>query len=75
MIEIICMFLDWAIPRFISEDVALIDEGDGYGVLCAMHNIRDGDYYDAIATARSFDFFGHGYFAKFVNIMDANCGR
>lgn len=70
MIEIIYMFFDWATPRFINEDVALIDEGEGYGVLCAMHDIREGDHYDAIATARSFNFFGRGYFASFVNIRE-----
>lgn len=60
-----CLF-DTYTPRFITEDVALIDVGDHYEPVCSMKDLRPGEQYDAVATWRSFNFFGLGLFPKMI---------
>lgn len=52
--------LDWLIPRFITEDVAIIyDEvTEHIEVICALQDIRPGEYYNYIATGKGFNLFG-----------------
>lgn len=58
--------IDIVTPRFISEDVALIDVGDQYEPVCSMNDIHDGERFDAIATFRSFNLFGLAIFPKMI---------
>lgn len=62
--NMILRFLDWAIPRFITEDVALKDIGDVYEIVCSMKDLEPGETYDAVVAMDSFNFFGHALFAK-----------
>lgn len=60
----ILAFLDWAVPRFFTEDVALKDEGDHYEIMCSMADLGPGGRYDAVVAIDAFNFFGRAYFPK-----------
>lgn len=59
-------FLDWFVPRFFTEDVALKDEGDYYEIVCSMKDIEPGEWYDGVVALNAFNFFGNAYFVKQV---------
>ena len=63
--------LDTLIPRFITEDVALIygDDGDLYP-LCALSDLGDSEHCDAIGTFRSFNLFGFALFPEMISMED-----
>jgi len=57
--------LDIAIPRFITEDVALerIDPGiawESFDIACSLSDVQPGEVFDAIATVDAFQFLGFG---------------
>lgn len=59
-------FLDWAVPRFFTEDVALKDEGYHYTIVCSMKDLEEGERYDAIVAVSAFNVFGYALFPKQV---------
>ena len=59
-------FLDLLIPRVITEDVALIDTGDGLEIACRLADVRRGERFAAVATFRSFNLFGFALFPKMI---------
>lgn len=60
----ILAFLDWLVPRFFTEDVALIDEGDSYRILCSMKDLDPDEHYDAVVAITAFNLFGYALFPK-----------
>lgn len=65
-------FLDIVIPRWITEKVAVMgNEKDGYEVVCCEKDLEPNEYYDFLATARSFNFFGISLFAH-IEIPDSH---
>ena len=58
--------LDLILPRFITEDVALIDTGDGLEIGCRLADVRHGERFAAVATIRSFNLFGFALFPRMV---------
>jgi len=58
--------IDIVMPRFITEEVALIDTGDRYEPVCSMVDVQDGERFDAVATFRSFNLFGIGLRPKMI---------
>jgi len=59
-------FLDIAIPRFITEEVALIDRGDGYEIVCAVKDAEPGESFDARVTVSSLQVLGFGLFPRVI---------
>lgn len=57
---------DIILPRFITEDVALHDNGDCYEIVCCMSDIQEGERFDGIVTMRTFNLFGLAIFPKQV---------
>ena len=62
--KIMNRFLDYFTPRFITENVAVKKTDDGYTVICTEESLQWDSDYDFIASCRSFNFFGHSYWAK-----------
>jgi hypothetical protein len=58
--------LDWLIPRFITEEVALSYTKDGYVPVCSMRDLSEGETPDATITMSSFNLFGFGLFPKYL---------
>lgn len=60
------LIADLAVPRFISEDVALAYQGgdprsiDSYTIVCSADDLRPGEIPDAIAKAESFTWLNVG---------------
>lgn len=50
------------IPRFIEEDVALVDGRDGVQVLCAAEDLHIWDEYDYIGSAKALAWLGWRFF-------------
>lgn len=68
-------FFDIIIPRFITEEVALLytdDNEEEVEVLCSLKDIREGEYYDCVGTMRSFNFFGIGIFGRLTYQIKSN---
>lgn len=65
--KLISILLDIVIPRFVIEDVALVDCGDHYEIVCSMADLAPGESYDAVATAHCFNLFGIALFTKLVS--------
>lgn len=63
MLNFIHFLFDILIPRFITEEVALIKKGESYDVLCCMNDITGEDTYDAIGVSKCFTWLGFGFFA------------
>lgn len=65
---LIKFILDIIIPRLVTERVALIydKENEFWEVLCLKSDLRDGEYYDVIATSKCFNFFGIGLFPTII---------
>lgn len=59
--------LDFLLPRFLTEDVALKDDGDQLAIVCPMHDLKPGEQYDAVATMRVFNLFGRALFPRVVS--------
>ena len=49
------------IPRFTTDEVALIDTGDSYDIVCSMDDIEEGEVYDAVAKINIFTWFGRAW--------------
>ena len=57
--------LDWAVPRFLDEDVACELTGpDLYSPVVALSDVEPGERYDGIVRMRCFNFFGFACFPK-----------
>ncbi|GKX51801.1 hypothetical protein SOASR029_21100 [Budvicia aquatica] len=59
-------FLDFLLPRFVTEDVVfeeLICRGraESWSPACAITDIKPGERYEKIGTIRSFKFMGGSY--------------
>jgi len=64
------ILLDVLIPRFLTEDVAIIENDDGeYIVLCVVEDLQPTDNYDKIVSISCFNLFG---FALFPRINEEN---
>lgn len=66
------MLLDILVPRFVTEDTALIrDYCSDCGVehlhpVCAMASVEPGDVFDGIASIKFFNLFGMAIFSRRV---------
>lgn len=65
---------DVVIPRFITEEVALIrsapgprDDIDNYEIVCSIDDADPGEIFDAIATVHAFQAFGRGFAYRIEN--------
>lgn len=58
--------LDILLPRFITEEVALVDAGDHLEVACALADVKPGEAFAAVATIRSFNLLGRALFPKMI---------
>lgn len=70
--KLMLKILDIIIPRFITEDLALIVIGKELWVLGRVVDIQPGETYNAVGTAKAFNFFGFGLFARITNIREVN---
>jgi hypothetical protein len=69
--KFIVFMLDMLIPRFITEDVALIGtERYGFEILCALKYVEPDDDYNLIGRATVFNLFGLGLFPRLTHIRD-----
>jgi len=69
-------FLDIVIPRFITENVALIgNDQQGYEVLCCENDLSPEDKYDVMGISRSFNFFGLALFPKVTVEVEMKVGK
>lgn len=64
--EFLRAIADVAVPRFMTEDVALQIRDGGYHIVCCMADIEEGEIFDGVATVRMFNFFGAGLWPKMV---------
>ena len=55
---------DFAVPRFVTEDVALIEESDRFVPVMPLSLVEHGEVYDGIATLNSFVWLGRAWFGK-----------
>lgn len=62
------MILDFIVPRFITEEVAV--DALGY-FICPIKYIREDEFYTSVALVRSFNFFGYAMFPKVLEIREA----
>ncbi|MEJ1464986.1 MAG: hypothetical protein RPU15_17220 [Candidatus Sedimenticola sp. (ex Thyasira tokunagai)] len=60
--------LDIIIPRFLVEDVAVLEVGDEYQPVCCVKDLQPGDHYDKIITVRTLNLFGFGVFPKLIDV-------
>ena len=65
-------FLDMAVPRFLTEKLALIynEDDDDYDVYQQLWLCDENDEFDAICTCRCFNLFGFALFPVFYDIED-----
>jgi hypothetical protein len=70
---------DILIPRFMTEDVALMETDEGYEIVCAMSDIEHGEEWDGIATMKMFNMFGFAMFPRQIGEVrpwiNPNSGR
>lgn len=65
-IQFLKNLFDFIVPRFITEDVALIDNGEKLEIACPFDRIEDGVNYAGIVSVSSFTFLGRAFFVKQV---------
>lgn len=58
--------LDIITPRFVTEEVALRDDGQHLVIACSMADVRPGECFDGVATMRNFNLFGMALFPVMV---------
>ena len=66
MKQFIYYIYDILIPRFITEDVALLENEKGYSIACSIDDVQDGEVFDAISTMSSLTWLGRSFFVKQV---------
>ncbi|RLJ20011.1 hypothetical protein DJ031_06790 [bacterium endosymbiont of Escarpia laminata] len=54
------------IPRFLTEEVAMIKMDGEYHPVCSAKDLDEYDHYDRIVKVRAFNFFGFGLFPRVV---------
>ncbi len=72
MLNKIKFIFDILIPRFITEDIAVIynETTEDIFIICALSDVRLGEYYNYIATSRGFNFFGLSLFNTINNFRE-----
>lgn len=60
---------DRLVPRFLTEDVAVVFTPDGPDVACSMLDIEPGETFDAIVTLRSFTWLGVCMFPRQIGAV------
>ena len=63
--RMIADLLDFLVPRFVTEWVAFVDEGDYYCPVCPVNDLVEGEAPDAVGIVQSFALFGFGLFPKY----------
>jgi len=63
-------FLDWLIPRFLTERTAFELVDDEYYAVCPMEMVPDGVEFDAVGTVRCFNLFGIALFGSLVGELE-----
>lgn len=58
--------LDILLPRFITEEVALRDDGDHLVIACSMRDVKPGETFAAVGSIRSFNLLGQAIFPRTV---------
>lgn len=59
--------LDLILPRFLTEEVALHDNGDHLVIVCPMADLKPGERHHAVATMRVFNLFGRALFPRMIS--------
>jgi hypothetical protein len=67
--------LDYLVPRFITEDVALIEQAEGFEIVCCIADVEPGERFDAVATIRCFNLLGFDLWPKQVGEVRPWPGR
>ncbi len=62
--QLLKKILDLAIPRFLDEDVALVEINGNYEIVCHISDLRPLEKFDAVVTMRVFNLFGWALFPK-----------
>lgn len=67
--NILRLFFDIVIPRFITEDSAVTwsVQDERYEIVCSMLDVLEHERFDGIVTVKTFNFFGFGLFPKAVS--------
>lgn len=66
MFERIKRFFDIVIPRFIYEDVVLLDIDGELHTIKPLICVEDGEFFDGVITLQVFNLFGFALFGKTV---------
>ncbi|MED5608519.1 Lar family restriction alleviation protein [Pseudomonas sp. JH-2] len=59
--------LNLLLPRFLTEEVALHDNGDHLVIVCPMTEVKPGERFHAVATMRVFNLFGRTLLPRMVS--------
>lgn len=57
--------LDFLVPRFVTEWVAFVSEGEYYYPACAVSDLEPGEMPDAVGITKCFALFGFGLFPSY----------
>lgn len=71
LIEIIKFLYDFLIPHWVTEDVALVYQGDEFEILCCVDDLTDDDVYDGLATSKAIAWLWFGFFGTLNNFREA----
>lgn len=66
MTDTLKKFLDFIIPRFMTDEVAFVYNGDEIEIVCTLLDVEEGEEFDGIVKIRCFNFFGFGLFGKIL---------
>lgn len=58
---------DLLLPRLLTEEVALQDNGDHLVIVCPMTEVKPGERFHAVATMRVFNLFGYALFPRMIS--------
>lgn len=66
--------LDKYLPRFVTDEVALIHGDEDFEILCHVDDLLNGEHYDATCLISSFNLFSIAIFPRFICFVETNPG-
>ena len=57
-------FLEFLIPRFVTDEVAFEERADGYYIVCCVDDLEPWEEFAALGDVRCFSWLGFGWFPQ-----------
>lgn len=66
MIEFLRWLWEFIFPRFVTDEVAFMHNGDDIDLICSMADVEPDEEFDGVVTVKCLSVFGMGLFGRIL---------